>query len=184
MRNLHYGQPGRDSMLATMSNVSWPRSHRELVGIANACQQRRVTGKNIKPLLRQNQIVKLPNFIEKNQEVAIDFAGPFKNINKDNKNLIVSNDHFIGWPEAKVIRKPDTDEVIAFLKEYIARHRIPQTIRTDPATIFKSNRFKEFCDKRYIKHVECPIGDHKGNGKTKRPYCTINERPRAKKEKQ
>ena len=88
-----------------------------------------------------------------------------------------------GWPEAKVIRKPDTEKVIAFLKEYIARHGIPQTIRTDPATIYRSNGFKEFCEKRYIKHVECLIGDHKCNGEIERLICTINKRLLANKEK-
>ena len=60
MRSLHYGYPGRDSMLATVSNVWWPRLHREVVGIAKACQQCQVAGENIKPLVRQNQIGKLP----------------------------------------------------------------------------------------------------------------------------
>ena len=34
MRSLHYGHPGRDSMLATVSNVWWPRLHRDVVAIA------------------------------------------------------------------------------------------------------------------------------------------------------
>ena len=47
MKNLHYGHPERDSMLATVSNVWWPRLHRELVGIAKACLQCQVAGKNM-----------------------------------------------------------------------------------------------------------------------------------------
>ena len=34
MRSLHYGHPGRDVMLATVSNVWWPRLHREVIAIA------------------------------------------------------------------------------------------------------------------------------------------------------
>ena len=49
-RSLHYGHPGRDSMLATVSNIWWPRLHREIVGIAKACQQCQVAGKSIIPL--------------------------------------------------------------------------------------------------------------------------------------
>ena len=50
MRSLYYGHPGRDNTLATVSNVWWLRLHREVVGIAKACQQCQVPGKNIKPL--------------------------------------------------------------------------------------------------------------------------------------
>ena len=177
-RSLHFGHTGRDSMLATLSNVWWPRLHRE-VGIAKASQQFQVAGKNIKPLLRKNQIGKLPKCVKKIQTIVIDFAGPFQNPNKANKYLIVSIDHFRGWPEAKFLWKPDTDKVLAFSKECIERHGIPQTIWTDSAIIFRSKRFKEFCKKRYIKNVECPIRDYKGIGKIERLIRTINERLRA-----
>ena len=64
----------------------------------------------------------------------------------------------------------------------MARHVIPQIMRTDPATIFKSKRFKEFCKRRLIQHVECPIKDHSGNGKLERLIRTINERLRTNKQ--
>ena len=60
LRSLHYGDPGRDSMLATVSNVWWPRLHREVVGIAQTCQQCKTVGKNIKSIIRQSQRVKFP----------------------------------------------------------------------------------------------------------------------------
>ena len=37
--SLHYGHPGRDTMLATVSNVWWPRLHREAVSLAKTCPQ-------------------------------------------------------------------------------------------------------------------------------------------------
>ena len=40
LRSLHYGHPGRDSILATVANVWWPRLRREVVGIAQTCQNR------------------------------------------------------------------------------------------------------------------------------------------------
>ena len=79
LRSLHYGHPGRDSMLSTVSNVLWPSLHREVVGIARTCPQCQTAGKNIKPLLKQNQVGELPKCTEANQEIAIDFAGPFQN---------------------------------------------------------------------------------------------------------
>ena len=94
LRSLHYGHPGRDNMLATVSNVWWPRLHRDLVGIAQTCQYCKTAGKNIKTLLRQSQVGKIPALTEKNQEIAIDFAGPFQNAIKARKYLLVSIDTF------------------------------------------------------------------------------------------
>ena len=68
------------------------------------------------------------------------------------------------------------------MKEYIARHGLPQTIRTDPVTIYRSKCSEEFCEKRYIKHLECPMRDLKGNGEIERLNCRINERLGANKE--
>ena len=114
-----------------------------------------------------------------NQEIAIDFAGPFQNAIGAGKYLLVSIDHYTGWPGAKFLRKPNTEKVLEFLQKYITRHGIPKTIRTDPATIFRDTKFKEFCKKWHIIHVQCPIRDHRGNGKVERLIRTINERLRA-----
>ena len=95
--------------------------------------------------------------------------------------MLVSIDHYTGWPEGKFLRKPNTDKVIVFLEKCIVRHGIPKTMRTDPATIFRSNKFKEFCRNRFINRVECPIRNHRGNGKIERLIRTINERLRTNK---
>ena len=42
--------------------------------------------------------------------------------------------------------------------------------------------FKQFCSQSGIKHVTCPVRDHKGNGKVERIIRTINERLRTNKE--
>ena len=92
-------------------------------------------------------------------------------------------DHCSGcWPEAKFLRKPNTKNILEFLRNYISRHGIPQVIRTDLATFFRSKRFKEFCQKRLIQHIECPVGDHRSNGKIERLIGTIHQRMRTNKQ--
>ena len=95
MRSLHYGHPGQDSMLATVSNIWWPRLLREVVAIARACPQRSQSVKNVETVLRQNQVVKEPECKKNNQEIAIDFAGPFQNPAKAKKYL---------WYQKTIIR--------------------------------------------------------------------------------
>ena len=78
VRSLHYEHPGCDSMLATVSNVWWPRLHREVVAIALTCKKCSESGKNIKTLLIQKLVGKPREWIENNQEIAIDFANHSK----------------------------------------------------------------------------------------------------------
>ena len=144
LRSLHYGHSGRDSMLATVSNVWWPRLHRKVVGIAQTCQRCKTAVKNIKTILRQSHVEKIPACTEKNQDIAIDFAEPFQNAIKARKYILVSIDHFASWSEANFFRKPNTEKVVQFVQNFITRHGISKTIRTDPATIFRSAIFKNF----------------------------------------
>ena len=174
LRSLRYWHQERDSMLATMANMWSSRLHREAVGIAQTCQQCKIAGKNLKRLLRQRQIRK-QECNEMNQEVSIDFAGSFQNAIGARNYLIVSIDHYSAWPEAKFLRKPNTEKVLEFLEKIITRHGIPRVLRTDPATIFRSRKYKQFCKRSYIRHVECPVRDHRGKGKIERLICSINE---------
>ena len=82
---------------------------------------------------------------------------------------------------SQISRKQIREKVIEFLKKYIARQGIPQNIRTDLATIFRSKRFEAFCANRQIRRKECPTKDHRGNGKVERLIRTINERLRTNK---
>ena len=90
IRSLHYGHPGGDTMLATVSNIWWPRFRREVVSLAITCPQCQDSAKNLKPILTQKQFGKLPKPSEINQEIAIDFAGPFQNAPKAKQYLLAS----------------------------------------------------------------------------------------------
>ena len=55
IRFLHYGHTGRDSMMATVSSVWGQATQGSRIPRTNM-QTMPTTGKNIKPLLRQNQV--------------------------------------------------------------------------------------------------------------------------------
>ena len=160
--SLHWGHPGRDIMLQQISNIWWPRIHRDITLLAKSWPDCQKAGKSIKPLLKQQNFGKLPIPEEVNDEIAIDFVGPFKIARSSKKYLIVSIDSKTGWQRA-----PTTRKVIEFLQRYIADKGIPKLIRTDPGTAFTSEEFQKFCEKYFIKHIKCPVNDHKGNGKVK-----------------
>ena len=82
MCSLHYGHPGRHAMLGMITDIWWPRIHREVLDKARLCEQCLQSGKNLKCMSKQGQIGKITEANEQNQEVALDFAGPFQNAKK------------------------------------------------------------------------------------------------------
>ena len=178
MRAIHYGHAGRDSMLREASDIWWPKIHREIVEKAQNCQDCQRAGKNLKCIKTQKEFGKFPETKELNEQISIDFAGPFQNAHKQKKYLLVTVDNHSGWPQAMFLPNPTAEKVIEFLTEYIATNGIPKRIRTDPGTVFKSEKIKQFCDEKFIKHVMCPIRDNRGNGKVERMIRTINEQLR------
>ena len=179
--SVHYGHPGRNTMLRYISDIWWPKIHREVINTAKCCEQCSLAGKNVKPLKRQNQFGEIPKSVEPNEEIALDFAGHFQNAEHGKKYMLVAIDNYSAWPDALFLHKPSTKNVIEFLKNYIAQYGIMKQIRTDLGTAFTSEKFKAFCNQFQIKHITCPVRDHRGNGKIERLIRTINERLRTNK---
>ena len=140
LRAIHFGHAGRDAMLREASDVWWPRIHREIVEKARSFAECQKAGKNPKCVSSQKEFEKLPEAKNPNDEISLDFAGPFQNAYKQNNYLQVSVDNNSGWPAAKFLPNPSADKVVKFLLEYIATNGIPKTIRTDPGTVFKREK--------------------------------------------
>ena len=120
----------------------------------------------------------LPEAKLPNDEISLDFAGPFQNAYKQKKYLLVPVDNNSGWPAAMFLPNPSADKVVEFLLEYIATNGIPKRIRIDPGTVFRGEKLQQFCKERFIQHIICTIRDHRGNGKVERMMRTLNERLR------
>ena len=86
MSALHYGHPGRDNMLRGIADIWWPKCHREVINTAKFCKDCSKAGKNVKVLQKQSEFGKISRSTAPNEEIAIDFAGPFQNA-KHGKNI-------------------------------------------------------------------------------------------------
>ena len=71
-------------------------------------------GQDLECILRQKQIEKRPEVKHRNEDIALDFAGPFRNTKKGEKYVLVSIDHFSSWPVARFLHRPTTKKVIEF----------------------------------------------------------------------
>ena len=134
MSSIHYGHPGRDTMLRHVSDIWWPKIHREAVTTAKCCDQCYAAGKNIKSLLKLTQFGKIPRSEKSNDEVALGF----QNAEYGKKYLLEGVDSFSAWPDAQFSHNPTTKKVIEFLKIHIAQFGIPKQIRSYPGTVFTS----------------------------------------------
>ena len=102
-------------MLQQINDIWWPRIHRDITLLAKSCSNCQKAGKSIKHLLKQQNFGKIPIPEEVNDEIAIDFAGPFKRARSSKKYLIVSIDSKTGienrsWQDAKFLRAPQREK--------------------------------------------------------------------------
>ena len=65
-------------MLQAVADIWWPQIHREIVLLAQTCNQCKNSGKNLKTIKSQSEFGKLAAAGAFNDELALDFAGPFK----------------------------------------------------------------------------------------------------------
>ena len=79
MSAIHYGHPGRDTMLREIADIWWPKIHPEVINTARFCEDCSQAGKNVKLLQKQKEYGQTTQSSESNEEIAIDFAGPFQN---------------------------------------------------------------------------------------------------------
>ena len=112
--SLHWGHQRRDQILRQISNIRWQKFHRDITLQTKTCRECQEAGGSIKTLLKQKQFGKIPNPENITDEIAIDFAGPFKIARSSKKYLIVSVDSKSGWPDAKFFRSPTVKKELAF----------------------------------------------------------------------
>ena len=82
LRTIHFGHAGRDAMLREASDVWWPRILREIIEKAKSCVECQNAGKNLECLKSQKDFGKLPEANQRDDEICLDFAGPFQNARK------------------------------------------------------------------------------------------------------
>ena len=174
LHRLHEAHPGQFAMksLATQY-IWWPKIYRKIQVHGKNCIECVKAGKNLKPLSNHNTLGKLPMVEEPNQEMELDFAGPFKLVWGTKKYIL---DRFSKFPFAQITSSTSAKSIINFLSKYIALHGIPRTIRTDQGSGLISKEVRELCYEHNIQVIISPVGDHRATGLVERLIRTIKER--------
>ena len=95
----------------------------------------------------QNVVEILPEANKPNEEISMDFAGPFQNANMKKHYLLVSLDNHSGRPEALLLPNLTSEDVPDFLADCISKTIIPKKTRRDASTVFKSKKYKQLVRK-------------------------------------
>ena len=77
LNHLHRGHPGQEKMIDAAMYIWWPKMHREIIKKSESCTECTAYGKNIKTLKPRSNWDPIPEPSEPNEEVQLDFAGPF-----------------------------------------------------------------------------------------------------------
>jgi hypothetical protein len=84
---------------------------------------------------------------------ALDFVGQIHpSSSKGHQFVLVAIDYFTKWTEAVLLKNMTHKEVIYFILEHIVhRFGIPQTLTTNPGSLFMSHQVREFAESLKIK---------------------------------
>ena len=133
----------------------WPGICQETREKAENCPSCRASGKNLVTHLPSTEKNNLEILSEPNQEIQLDFAGPIKSKTRGNVYILGAVDQFSKWPTAHICKNTDSRTVLKFLTKFISDNGTPRSVRTDNGSYFKSNYFKEICNRENIKRIRC-----------------------------
>src|SRR5699024_4017389 len=107
------------------------------------------------------------------ERVHVDLCGPLTN-SDGNTHILVLQDAFSKWIEAKAICDTRTATIVDWLqKEVFSRFGEPDMITTDGGSQFDSREFAEFCKNLAIEHHIASPYHHQGNGLVENAIKTL-----------
>ena len=116
---IHAYHHGKTNMFDAAKDVWYPYIYRSIASMAEECSECTAAGKNLKTILRKNQLGTVPEPKEPNESVQLDFWGPINYLNESRKYVSVAVDRFSRWPSAMVCGNNRSDKILKFLKSYM-----------------------------------------------------------------
>ena len=170
---IHVYHHGKSNMFDAAKDVWYPYIYRSIASIAKGCPECTAAGKDLKTIIKKNQLGTVPEPKEPNESVQLDFWGPINYLNESRKYVLVAVDRFSRWPSAMVCGNNRSDKILKFLKNYITNHGVPRKIHVDQGTSFMSNEIKAFCNGEGIEIIKSPVNDHRATGCVERTIGSL-----------
>ena len=121
--------------------------NRDILARAIECKSCTAIGKILKSIIPAKQYQAHKACIVPNQEIQIDFAGPFNNEKDHEIYISTCIDRFSKYPSAEIFDHANAFNAIKLLDNYIQIHGVPRSLRIDQARCLTGNQVKNFCTK-------------------------------------
>ena len=170
---IHAYHHGKTNMFDAAKDVWYPYIYRSIASMAEEFPEFIAAGKNLKTILRKNQLGTVPEPREPNESTQLDFWSPINYLNEPRKYVLVAVDRFSLWPSAMVCGNNRSEKILKILKSYITNHGVPRKIPVDQGTSFMSNEIKAFCNGEGIEIIKSPVNNHRATGCVERTIGSL-----------
>ena len=107
------------------------------------------------------------------ERVAMDFLGPLKTTNNNNRYILVVTDYLTRFSVMYALPDRTADQVTKSIKSFIALHDVPAVIISDNAAEFVGNLLKNLCISHNINKIEVSPFHPQSNGLVERINAKI-----------
>jgi transposase InsO family protein len=104
---------------------------------------------------------------------GLNILGPFPKAVRGYEWLYMAIDKFTKWPEVTPVIKANKGSALKFIKDLVARFKVPNWIITNNGTQFMNNLFGDYCKDMGIKLCFASVAHPRGNRQVKRANAEI-----------
>lgn len=151
----------------TRKRFYWPSLRDDLKRYVNKCadcaKKKDINTTNKLPMVKVNANELLPF-----EKIGIDILGPLPTTDNGNKYILVLQDYFTKWMDAKAVKSIESSVIIDWLVKFISTHGVPKSIVCDNGTQLDCKEFKDFCANDGIEIFYTTPFHHQSNGMVER----------------
>ena len=172
LKQLHEGHLGQQKMKSiAQSCVYWPGFSKDINDYVRRCSSCTAyqCHSDKPPIIPVAETVTTPY-----HTVSVDLTGPSDLLK--GKTLLTITDYYSRYPEAYILSRGTTSEILACLRQSFARFGIPKRVISDNGTPFVSSEFNKFLQSIGSSHSRSANYHPASNGLVERFHRTLKSR--------
>ena len=108
------------------------------------------------------------------QDLAVDLMGPLPS----GHSILVVVDYYSRFYEVEIVTSTTVERIFDSLEDIFSRHGLPLTIKSDNRPQFRSEKFREYCEKNAILHQKVTPKWAQANREVERQNASLLKRIR------
>ena len=177
----HSGHPGLKNTFIPMSNhFTWYQMRQTIEDYVKTCEECQKNKPNLH--VKKPPMAKTDTPRQLFEKISVDLTGPLPRTNRNNRWIVVANDHFSKRIHTRAITDKSASKVLTAVKSMIFQEmgRVPRNILTDNGLEF-AGVFADWLKEQGIKHSHSAPYAPTTNGLTERCNQSLKNRLKPKK---